>query len=316
MKFATDGEPPLVSVCLLTYNHQRWIEEAIESVLKQETGFPCEFIIAEDCSNDQTREIVLRYAEKFPIRLILQEKNKGAMRNLKDLMDAPAGKYVAYIEGDDSWLDPLKLEKQAKLLEQNDDIALCYSNAKMFDTENPASVIFFQEGKKPPAIRDRYHAVVSCPAPSCTLFFRNLLKPYPEWAQAVKTGDHLIIALACKWGHAFYMDECLGLYNHDYTGLSRVIGQEHYLYDDFLPWFNLYEHYNRDPKIWEAIIQKGYCDIEKLFYRGWPPKARRLFWKWPLLRVMKIKRMRISLLKMAVKLHFPFFIPLRKLVKG
>ncbi len=118
MTFASQNETPLVSICLLTYNHQRWIHEAIDSILRQETDFPCELIIAEDCSTDRTREIVLSYAEKYPIRLILQEKNKGAMRNLKDLMDAPAGKYVAYIEGDDSWIDPLKLKKQSCLLEK------------------------------------------------------------------------------------------------------------------------------------------------------------------------------------------------------
>jgi glycosyltransferase involved in cell wall biosynthesis len=316
MRFAVGDEKPLVSICLLTYKHERWIRTAIDSILMQETDFACEFIIAEDCSPDKTREIVLSYAEKYPIKLILQEKNKGAMSNLRDLMNAPIGKYVAYMEGDDSWIDPLKLKKQAALMESDDSIGLCYANAKTFDTQNPESVIFFEEGRKPPLRRDRYHAVVTCPAPSCTLFFKNLLKPYPVWAETVKTGDHLIVALACKYGDAYYMDEPMGLYNHDYTGLSRVIGQEHYLFDDFLPWFNLYEHYDRDPKIWDSIVQKGYCDIDKLFYRGWPSKARTLFWKWPFKRVLQVKRHRFSIMKMAIKIHFPYFIQLRRFVKN
>ena len=315
MRFALEGEQPLVSVCLLTYNHERWISTAIESVLEQDTDFPCEFIIAEDCSTDKTKDIVRSYAKRFPIKLLQQEKNLGAMKNLQQLLNSPVGKYVAYLEGDDSWIDPLKLQKQARVLEENADIALCYANSKTFDTENPESVIFFKEGLKPPKVRDCYHAVIACPAPSCTLFFRNLIKPYPDWSLKARAGDHLIIAIACKHGSAYYMDECFGLYNHDYTGLSRVIGQEHYLFDDFSVWFNLYDYYDRDPKMWDAVVQKGYCDIDKLFHRGWPPKARTLFWKWPILKVLKVKHLRFSILKMAIKLHTPFFLKMQKLVK-
>ncbi|MEO7534693.1 MAG: glycosyltransferase [Ferruginibacter sp.] len=314
MRFATQNETPLVSICLLTYKHERWIKEAIDSVLMQETDFPCEFIIAEDCSPDKTREIVLSYAAKYPIRLILQEKNVGAMPNWQQLLNSPTGKYVAYLEGDDSWIDPLKLKKQVDVLEQNEDVAICYSNAKMFDTQNPDSVIFFKEGLKPPQKKDCYYAVVACPAPSCTLFYRNLMK-IPDWALKVRAGDHLMIALVGKYGSAYYMDECLGLYNHDYTGLSRLIGQEHYLFDDFSVWLHLYEYYNYDPMIWDSVVQKGYCDIDKLFYRGWPPKARALFWKWPFKRVVKVKRLRFSILKMAIKLHTPYFRDFRNFIK-
>lgn len=311
MRFAQPNETPFVSICLLTYNHKRWIETAIESVLAQQTDFPCEFIIAEDCSTDGTREIVQRYAERYPIKLMLQEKNVGAMRNLQRLLNSPTGKYVAYLEGDDSWIDPLKLKKQADFLEKNEAASICYANAKIFDTQNPDMVVFFEPGRKPPLVRSGYDAVVTCPAPSCTLFYRNLMKPVPDWMLKVRAGDHLMIAFMGKYGSAHYMDECLGLYNHDYTGLSRVIGQEHYLHDDFLVWLNLHGYFDNDPKAWDAIVQKCYCDLDKLFYRGWPGKARRLFWKWPLAKVWHAKRHRASVIKLGIKLHLPFFRQMR-----
>src|SRR5947209_14512193 len=96
MRFALENETPLVSVCLLTYKHEDYISKAIESVLEQETDFPCEFIIADDCSPDNTRTILKSYAEKYPIKLILQEKNVGMQRNIKSLWDTPVGKYVAF----------------------------------------------------------------------------------------------------------------------------------------------------------------------------------------------------------------------------
>ena len=315
MRFALPHETPFVSVCLLTYNHKRWIETAIESVLLQETDFPCEFIIAEDCSTDGTREIVQAYAERYPIKLLLQEQNVGAMPNWQRLLNSPTGKYVAYVEGDDSWIDALKLKKQSAFLEANPSAALCYANAKIYDTQNPDMLVFFEPGKKPPLVRDGYEAVVACPAPSCTLFFRNLMKPVPDWALKVRAGDFLMSAMMGKYGSANYIDECLGLYNHDYTGLSRVIGQERYLFDDFLVWLNLHKYFDNDPKAWDAIVQKCYCDLDKLFYRGWPAMARTLFWKWPLLKVWQAERHRASIIKMGIKLHFPFFMTFRRLFK-
>ena len=107
-------EAPLLSVCLITYNHNKYIREAIESILMQKVNFTWELIIADDFSTDGTREIVLEYKEKYPdfIKLILQEKNVGATRNWIDLIIAPKSKYIAYFEGDDYWTNPYKLQKQ------------------------------------------------------------------------------------------------------------------------------------------------------------------------------------------------------------
>ena len=82
------SQRPLISVCLITYNHEKYIRKAIEGVLQQQTEFSFELIIAEDCSTDNTRKIVQEYADKFPttIRLILQQKNVGPADNFIDLL--------------------------------------------------------------------------------------------------------------------------------------------------------------------------------------------------------------------------------------
>ena len=78
---------PLVSVCLITYNHEKYIAQAIESVLMQKVDFEWEIIIAEDCSTDNTREILISYKQKHPtlIKLILQSENVGPAQNFLDL---------------------------------------------------------------------------------------------------------------------------------------------------------------------------------------------------------------------------------------
>lgn len=112
---------PLLSVCLITYQHASFIRQAIESVLMQKVNFHWELIIADDFSTDGTREILLGYKKKYSefIRLILQEENVGATKNWMDLIKTPQSKYITCFEGDDYWIDPHKLQNQVDFLEAN-----------------------------------------------------------------------------------------------------------------------------------------------------------------------------------------------------
>ena len=125
----------IVSVLMITYNHENFIREAIDGVLMQKTTFPIELIIGEDCSTDSTRKIVVEYAEKYPdlIRPLLPGSNLGMMKNFNKTMEAAKGKYIAICEGDDYWTDPLKLQKQVDILEANENIVAVATNAAVCD---------------------------------------------------------------------------------------------------------------------------------------------------------------------------------------
>lgn len=127
-------EEPLLSVCLITYNHVNYIEKAIDGVLAQKTNFKFKLIIADDYSLDGTRDILLRYKEKYPdiITLILQEKNVGPSKNWLDLITYPKSKYIAYFEGDDYWTDEFKLQNQVNFLESFHEYTFVCSNYDMF----------------------------------------------------------------------------------------------------------------------------------------------------------------------------------------
>ncbi len=114
---------PLVSICCITYNHENYIRDAIEGFIMQKTDFPFEIIIHDDASTDATADIIRKYEEKYPniIKPIYQTENqysKGAMGTLFTLK-AARGKYIALCEGDDYWIDPLKLQKQISEMEKN-----------------------------------------------------------------------------------------------------------------------------------------------------------------------------------------------------
>jgi len=113
-KWKGDLDKPVVSICCVTYNHETYIEDALEGFLSQETDFPFEIIIHDDCSTDKTTQILNEYLEKYPniIKLIIQTENQWSkgIRILPVLVVPEArGKYIALCDGDDYWFDFVKI---------------------------------------------------------------------------------------------------------------------------------------------------------------------------------------------------------------
>jgi len=128
---------PLVSILMLTYNHEKYISDAIEGVLNQKTNFPIEIVIGEDQSTDSTREICKKYFIENPdrIRILDSEINLGGMTNFLRTLKECTGKYIAFCEGDDFWIDSFKVQKQVDFLEDNPEFALISSNKKVLRGE-------------------------------------------------------------------------------------------------------------------------------------------------------------------------------------
>ncbi|WP_287640976.1 glycosyltransferase family 2 protein [Bacteroides sp.] len=125
---------PMVSIRTSTYNHGPYIRQCIEGVLMQKTNFSFEFIIGEDYSTDGTRDIVFEYAKRYPdvIRVITADYNVGTKANGRRCIRACRGKYMAICEGDDYWIDPLKLQKQVDFLEGHPDYVLSHTSIKYY----------------------------------------------------------------------------------------------------------------------------------------------------------------------------------------
>jgi glycosyltransferase involved in cell wall biosynthesis len=125
-----------VSVCMITYGHEKYIRDAIEGVLMQECDFEVELILANDCSPDQTddviQEILLNHPRGSWIKYFNHEKNLGIMPNFIFALRQCSGDYVAMCEGDDYWITKDKLQKQIDILERNKAIGLVYTNVKHF----------------------------------------------------------------------------------------------------------------------------------------------------------------------------------------
>jgi glycosyltransferase involved in cell wall biosynthesis len=126
---------PLVSIAIITYNHEKFIGEALNSVLGQDYE-NIEIVVADDGSKDRTPEILRKFERDNPgkLRLILSERNEGITVNSNKAHFACRGKYVAWLGGDDLML-PGKIRKQVKFLEDHPDYYIVYHNLEIFRSE-------------------------------------------------------------------------------------------------------------------------------------------------------------------------------------
>jgi glycosyltransferase involved in cell wall biosynthesis len=128
---------PLVSIAMATYNHERYLQDAIEGIVRQCTDFPIELIIGDDCSTDRTGEIARAYQRAYPgiIRVLSGERNVGMHENGARIISVARGRYLAFCEGDDFWHRPDKLRDQIHLIENDSTISLVCSSWRIISEE-------------------------------------------------------------------------------------------------------------------------------------------------------------------------------------
>lgn len=198
---------PKVSVLMVTYNHERYIRQAVESVLEQETDFPIELVVGEDCSTDRTRDYLIEYQKSHPetLRLLLREKNIGPQANFAATFAACRGTFVALLEGDDYWTDSKKLQKQVDALEANPHWSICFHTTRRVYEDGS------QEPELYPANWTREEATIDDLFTgnfmnTCSVVFRNrLFGPMPEWHLEIMPGDWATSMLNADHGPIGYV---------------------------------------------------------------------------------------------------------------
>lgn len=225
-----DTDQPVVSVSLITYNHARFIEKAVEGVLMQQTNFPFELVIGEDESKDGTREIVERYAaahpDKIRVHLHSRASNIGyggkptGRFNFVNNIRSCRGKYIALLDGDDYWTDPRKLQRQVDFLEQHPECAICFHRALVVD-ENDALIDVPSNVKvvQPAYSLNDYLEHRFFPRTCTVMFRRGLFPDFPEWYFACPVGDFPMHVMNALHGDFGFLDETMAAYRIHAGGL-------------------------------------------------------------------------------------------------
>jgi glycosyltransferase involved in cell wall biosynthesis len=219
-----------VSVAVVTYNHERYIARALDSVLMQQLDAPFEIIVSEDCSTDRTRDIIGQYQCRHPdrIRLLLSPHNLNTNEVLGRALAAARGSYIALLDGDDYWTSPHKLQRQADCLDRNPDCAICFHNVSVLYEDGTNDSHPFHE----PASRHHISAPVPDPISTlehlaggnfmqtCSVMYRaGLVGDLPPWYDGCALGDWPLHVLHAQHGRIAYIDQILATYRVHSGGL-------------------------------------------------------------------------------------------------
>lgn len=211
-----------VSVLVMTYNHEKFISQALESVAMQETNFEYEILISEDFSTDRTREIVLDFQKAYPekARLLLSKQNIHSNEIVARGIRAARGQYIALLDGDDYWTSPHKLQKQADFLDNHPDCSLSFHDARIFhEAENRYGRNWTPPDQKEiSTLEDIWmgNFIATC----STMFRRGLIGEIPSWYNDFfPITDWPLHILNAECGKIGYIGEVMGVYRYHPGGL-------------------------------------------------------------------------------------------------
>ena len=218
-----------IDIVFPTYNHEKYVIQAIESILSQNTKYLYRIIIGEDKSTDHTREIIQQYYKEHSdkIALVLWKTNVGAVKNIYQLEKICNAKYIAFLEGDDYWTDPLKLEKQIRFLEQHDDFIGTAHNVRCVDEKG--KLLHRDYGMYPireEHIYERKHALnFQHVAQTASLIFRNFWKNWNEeqyefFHKCCANGDFKVSIYLGLAGKVYYFRDIMADHRRVFHGDS------------------------------------------------------------------------------------------------
>ncbi|MBO3342221.1 glycosyltransferase [Clostridium perfringens] len=210
----------LVSINCITYNHEKYIANAIEGFLMQETNFKYEIIIGEDCSTDNTRNIIENYIKEYPgrIKLITSSNNVGARRNSRRVFKESKGKYIAICEGDDYWTDKHKLQKQVDYMEKNEQCNLVFHNVGYLN--NSTKKIKYNQilEEKKYYLEDIVLNSGGFIPTASILYRKELMENPPEWYMKASVGDYPLQILSGLNGYVYCISDIMALYRINVEG--------------------------------------------------------------------------------------------------
>lgn len=204
----------LIDINIACYNHEKFIAQAIESVLNQKTNFPFRIIIGDDCSTDNSASIIKSYEFQYPdvIQAYYHPVNLGfesVETNGLFLLNQSTSKYIAFLDGDDYWTDENKLQKQVDLLENNADFVFC-SHAVVYkhdDKLKKDEINGFQKDEIQTA-----DCLFGTPSHPNSWVFKNGLGLPPDFNSIRSTADDAFMLFFSTKGRCAYIDTPMSVY--------------------------------------------------------------------------------------------------------
>ncbi len=209
-----------VSVIMVTYNQEKFIDEAIRSVVLQDFPYPYELIIGDDCSTDETLIHCRKWEQKYPqiIKALKRDKNMGIQRNYIDTYNHCTGEYIAICEGDDFWCSKNKLRRQVEYMDAHSECSVCFHRVFNYYTAD-GSISMSNGGKQPTdttiadLARSNYITNLS------VMYRREAISGLPEWLTEIASPDYVIHMLHAASGTIHYINKPMAVYRQHSQGI-------------------------------------------------------------------------------------------------
>lgn len=213
-------EEVMVSICCITYNHEKYIRQALDGFLMQKTNFKFEIVIHDDASTDSTQDIIREYEEKYPdiIKPIYQVENQHKKGKKGSLIayNVAKGKYIALCEGDDYWTDENKLQMQVDYMEKNEQCTFCFHDAIILNMKNNQNEKWPWYNKKYYKKSGNYNSgemdLFGVKPTASYMFRRKNIEKLPDWFKKCIVGDRPMELVMTSFGYAHHIEKVMSVY--------------------------------------------------------------------------------------------------------
>lgn len=217
---------PKLSICLITYKHADYIQTCLDNILNQKVNFGYELLIGEDHSPDETPSIIQAYADQFPdrIKAFIRPENVGGKTNFLHCFLQCKGEYIIFIEGDDYWTDPQKLQNQVDFLDKNPHASACFHNAEILFEDgtgraneliNPQNQALWTQTQDLLKERETWFM-----ATASVMMRSKYVQPLPAWFEKSKSGDIPMYVILAEKGPIGYIAKTMSVYRKNLGGQS------------------------------------------------------------------------------------------------
>lgn len=241
------SNPIIVSIKCLVYNHEPYLRDCLNGFIMQKTNFRFEAIVHDDCSTDHSRDIIREYAEKYPniIKPVFEQENQYSKHDGsldKKIDKFLTGKYIAMCEGDDYWVDPLKLQKQVDFMETHPEYSLCTHDFKVMrngildENSNYSHIAFPDTGYITYTVDNYFGSIWYTQSLTAliraTAFFSNIpIQKYKYYR------DTILFYYILRKGKGALLKDCMGVYRRTPTGVfagSHKLSNLNILYNNYV----------------------------------------------------------------------------------
>ena len=276
-----------VSVCMITYNHENYLKQAIHSVLMQKTQFDFELVIANDNSPDNTIIIIEEFINQHPnghkIKFLNNKENMGIMPNFINALKNCNGDYIALCEGDDYWIDENKLQKQVDFLEKNEDFAICFHKVNVETNGTIGDDTITGISNQTTTI---YDLAKGNYIHTCSVVYRNhLFTDFPNYFYTSPIGDYFLHMLNARYGKIHFINQTMATYRVHNTSYwsSKQENERVIIWVNFIE--NIKENFNVEI---QKILNKQIFKLRVSNLPFWKKKLLKL--KFKLQEMIKTKK--------------------------